>query len=241
MEKIKKFCKGFTFSLLLFVLYYLICPQIFATLFRNGLLSKNYWIQNLSYLAVYLLTLLVILFIIRKDIITQWKIFIKEPKKILSKGFTYWIYGMIVMMISNLIITSIVENIAVNEQATRETLFNSTFYAIPLIIFIGPFLEEIIFRYGFRKAFTKKIPYALFCGITFGALHVITAIDEWTFIGIFSHISEFLFLIPYGSLGYFFAKAYYETENIFSSIIPHMLHNSMSVLLIFLTHFLQIM
>ncbi len=239
MEKAIKFLKGMGFSLLLFVLYFLICPNLFANIFKQGLLSNNFWIHNLCFLAVYVLTLLVIILIIHKDLLNQWKNFLKNPKPILTKGLTYWIYGMIVMIISNLIVSAIIGNIAVNEQMTRETLIKTPLYAIPTIIFIGPFLEEIVFRYGFRKSFTKKIPYALFCAIIFGGMHVSSAIDEWTLAGILAHAKEILFIIPYGSLGFFFAKSYYETENIFSSIIPHMLHNTISVSLIVITYVLS--
>lgn len=241
MEKTIKFLKGMAFSILLFVLYFLICPNLFAVLLKNGLLSDNFWIHNLSYLAIYVLTLLVILLIIYKDLCRQWRDFLKNPKQILNKGFTYWVYGMIVMIISNLIVSSIIGNIAVNEQMTRETLIATPLYAIPTIIFIGPFLEEIVFRYGFRESFTKKIPYALFCALIFAGIHIISAIDTWTLEGILAHANELLFLVPYGSLGFFFAKSYYETENIFSSIIPHMLHNTISVSLILITHFLNLM
>lgn len=238
MENIRKFFKGILFSAIVFVLYYLICPNIFSLLFQSGLKSSNFWISNLSALAIYLCTFLVILAIVFKDIYKQFKEFIKNRKTILNKGFSYWMYGVIVMIISNLIVTSLIGNIAVNEQATRETIMSSPLYAIPTIIIIGPFLEELVFRFCFRKAFTKKIPYALFCAFVFGLLHVMTAFDNFTISNILSHASEFLFIIPYGSLGFFFAKAYYETENIFSSIIPHMLHNSISVLLILLTNLL---
>lgn len=238
MEKIKIFFKGILFSAFIFFLYYLICPGIFSSLLKNGLNSSNFWIHNLSYLAIYVFTLLIILLIVRKDIFKQFKEFIKNPKKILNKGFTYWMYGIIVMVISNLIATSILGNIAVNEQATRETIMSTPLYAIPTIIIIGPFLEELVFRFCFRKAFTKEIPYALFCAIIFGLLHVMTAFDSFTLSNILAHASEFLFIVPYGSLGFFFAKAYYETDNIFSSIIPHMLHNTISVLLILLTSLL---
>lgn len=237
MNSFLKFLKGIFFSAVLFCLYYLICPNLFTFLFKNGLESSNYWIQNLSQLGVYLLTFLVILFIVRKDIWKQWKEFIHNPKPILNKGLTNWIYGVIIMVISNLLVTSIVGNIAVNEQTTRETLLKFPIYAIPTIVFMGPFLEEIVFRYGFRKAFTKKIPYALFCGLVFGLLHVITAFDSVA--AILPNIKEVLFLIPYGSLGFFFACSYYDTKNIFSSIIPHMLHNTLSVILILISNFLM--
>lgn len=238
MEKMIKFSKGILFSALLFLLYYLICPNLFAILLKGPLQSDNFWAYNFAYLGIYVFTFFIILLIVHKDIFKQFKEFIKEPKKYLNKGFSYWVYGIIVMMVSNLIVASLVGNIAVNEQETRQILISSPLYAIPAIIFFGPFLEELVFRYGFRKAFNKEIFYALFSAFVFGGLHVITALDEFTIANILSHIHEFLFIIPYGSLGFFFAKAYYETDNIFSSVVPHMLHNSLSVLLILITNFL---
>ncbi len=238
MEKFIKFIKGILFSLVIFLIYYLVCPYIFSSIFKNGLLSSNFWIRNFSYLAVYALTFLVIFLIVRKDIIKQFKEFLKDKKKVLSKGFNYWIYGIIIMFISNLVITSIIGSIAVNEQTTEKVIFSTPFYAIPTIVFFGPFLEELVFRYGIRKSFNKKTPYIWFSGIVFGLLHVSTALDSFTISEIIKHASEFLFIIPYGALGYFFAKAYYETDNIFSSVIPHMLHNTMSVVLILITHFI---
>ena len=45
---------------------------------------------------------------------------------------------------------------------------------------------------------------------------------------------EILYIIPYGALGFFFAKAFYETDNIFSSISVHMIHNTIAVLFAYL-------
>lgn len=238
METIKKFVTGILFSVGLFFLYFFICPNLFALLLKRPLLSHNFWAYNFAYLGIYVFTFLVVLLIVHKDIFKQFKEFIKEPKKILNKGLSYWMYGIIVMIISNLIVSSIVGNIAVNEQETRQVLLNSPLYAIPAIIFFGPFFEELIFRYGLRKSFSKKTVYACFSAFIFGALHVSTAIDQFSIASIVAHLNEFLFIIPYGSLGFFFAKSYYETDNIFSSIIPHMLHNTLSVTLILLTNFL---
>jgi membrane protease YdiL (CAAX protease family) len=238
MEKLIKFIKGIIFAIIIFFLYLLILPNIFYLMFNNGINSNNYWISNLARLAIYFCTFLVIFLIVHKDIIKDFKEFIKNPKPILNKGLSYWIYGVIVMIISNLIISSLVGSIAVNEQTTRDTLLTSPIYAIPTIIIFGPFLEELVFRYAFKKAFNKKILYALTSALVFGGLHVLTAIDEFTIAGILAHLSEFLFIIPYGSLGFFFACAYYETDNIFSSVIPHTLHNFISVLLIIISSLL---
>ncbi len=238
MEKIEKFTKGILFSVGIFVLYYLICPNLFALLFKKFLTSDNFWISNFAFLGIYAFTFLILFLIVHKDILKQWKAFIKDPKRFLNKGFSYWGYGLIFMMLCNLLISSIVGNIAVNEQETRQLLFKAPLYALPTTIFFGPFLEELVFRLGFRKSFNKKIPFALCSAFVFGLLHVLAAIDSFTIANLMTHWKEFLFIIPYGSIGFFFAKAYYETDNIFSSIIPHMFHNAMSVFLIYLTQVL---
>ena len=239
MKNLKKVFEGIIFGAFIFFLYYLICPLLFSYLFKPGLKSDNFWITNLTQLAIYLFTFLIILLIIRKEFFKQLKEFFKNPKKILTKGFSYWAYGIITMIIANLIVTSIVGGIAVNEQTTRETLSLYPIYAIPTIIFLGPVLEELVFRFCFRKTFTKELTFAFFSAFIFGLLHVTTAIDEFTISNIIAHASEFLFIVPYGSLGFFFAKAYYETENIFSSIVPHILHNILSVILILITSFVR--
>ena len=241
MKNFLYFIKGILYSLLLFLLYFLVLPNLFALMLNKPLHSSNFWISNLAYLSIYILTFLILLLIIRKDLFKQFKDFIHTPKKYLNKGLSYWAYGFIVMILSNLVITSFMGNIAVNEQVTRDTLLSSPLYAIPTIIFFGPFLEEIVFRFGLRKAFHKEIPYALTSAFIFGGLHVLTALDEFTLVNLLSHIKEFLFIIPYGSLGFYFAKAYYETDNIFTSIVPHMLHNSFSVLLILITSWLGVL
>lgn len=238
MKEKNNFFKAILFGLGIFLLYYIICPILFSSIFQSGVKSKNFWITNFSQLGIYLGTFLVILFIVHKDVFKQFKEFLNTPKKVLIPGFSYWGYGIIVMLLSNLIVSSLVGGIAVNEQVTRENIFISPIYSIPTILFIGPFLEELVFRFSFRKMFKKEIPYALFCAFVFGLLHVLTAFDSFTLSNIISHISEFLFIIPYGALGFFFAKSYYETENIFSSVIPHILHNTLSVLLIILLHFI---
>ena len=85
-EKIKQFSKGLLFSIGLFLLYYLICPNLFAIILKRGLLSDNFWVYNIAYLGIYLFTFLILLAIVHRDIFKQFKEFIKEPKKFLNKG-----------------------------------------------------------------------------------------------------------------------------------------------------------
>ncbi len=238
MNQVKQFFKGLVYTLALGSLYLVICPIILAMILKNLLLSDNFWISNAGYLVLYLITFFIIFFIVRKEMIEQFKAFLKKPKEIINKGLSCWGYGLLVMIVSNLFISSFVKDISVNEQLARENLFEFPLYAIPVTILIGPILEEIIFRFALRKSFNKKTVYALTSAFIFGLLHVLTAIDEFTITNLLNHWKEFLFIIPYGSLGYFFAKAYYETDNLFSSILPHVLHNALSVALVLLTSFL---
>ena len=91
------------------------------------------------------------------------------------------------------------------------------------MILIGPLIEEITFRASFKNAFNKWYTFATFTAILFGLAHIAKF-----------ELLEFLYVIPYGALGFFFAKAMYETDNIFSSYLIHFLHNLMCVVLIFI-------
>ena len=72
MEKIKQTIKNISFGILILLLY-LLLPNLLAPLMRDLLLSTNFWIHNLSFLSIYLITFLIIFLIARKDIIKQWK------------------------------------------------------------------------------------------------------------------------------------------------------------------------
>ena len=69
----------------------------------------------------------------------------------------------------------------------------------------------------------KWYTFAIVTGLLFGLAHI----AEYTLL-------ELLFIIPYGALGFFFAKAIYETDNIYTGYIAHLFHNSLCILLIIL-------
>ena len=86
----------------------------------------------------------------------------------------------------------------------------------------APFVEELTFRKSIRDVINNKWCYVLASGLLFGLLHIIGYIDS---------VSDLIYLIPYGSLGVCFALLYYKTNNIFSTIIVHSLHNSIAIFL----------
>ena len=194
--------------------------------------SENKVISNLALSIAEIIIFLVLFFIFRKKIIEDLKKFKNDYKKNLDIGFKYYFIGFLVMAASNLLITLIFGGLAANEAANREYLKMYPLYSIVAMVFIGPLVEEIVFRLGFRKAFTKWLPYALFSGLLFGSLHVYTAYAGMNFTQILKNWHEMLYVVPYGALGFSFAKAFYDTDNICTTMTIHVLHNAFTVFLI---------
>lgn len=213
-KHILEFLKGIGTIILYFML-----TLIGTLLFSNFYKSSNITIATLSQIATYLIVLLGLGIIYHKRLINDLKTFKKEYIKVALKN---WLLGLLVMIISNLIITTITSNIAANESLNRELLKAYPISNIIIVVLLAPMIEEITFRASFKKAFNKWYTFAFVTGLIFGLAHIAKL-----------ELLEFLFVIPYGALGFFFAKAMYETDNIYSSIIIHILHNLTSVILLY--------
>ena len=186
----------------------------------NNISDKTYTL----YLALSELLLMIILFIIyRKTIIEDFKKFKKDINGNLELAFRYWTIGFSIMLISNLFISLILgKTISGNEEIVRNYIDSSPLLmAISTVIF-APINEELTFRKSLRDALKNKWVYALTSGIIFGGLHVISYINV---------PSDLIYLLPYSSLGIAFALLYYKTNNIFSSISTHTMHNLLSIII----------
>jgi len=127
------------------------------------------------------------------------------------------------MVISNLFIIYVIKGgIAENEEAVRNLINISPIYMLFEVAIYAPLTEELIFRKSIRDIFKNKWAFIITSGFVFGALHVISSVETTT---------DLLFLIPYCSLGFTFAYLYYKSNNIFSSISMHAMHNTMAIIL----------
>lgn len=227
MNKIEKFInlKGLILGIVVFLLFYFSSYfQIIPILLLNIDIQKITESQTVMLSAFSNTVLLLILyFIFRKEIKKEWQKFKDKFLENIDIGIKYWLVGLAIMMISNIII-NIVLNLgqAANEQAVQQMIS-----ALPWLMFINagliaPCTEELIFRKSFRKAFPNKWLFILMSSLIFGSLHVITSMTSPI---------ELLYIIPYGALGGAFAYMYQKTDTIFTSITMHMFHNSVLVLL----------
>ena len=229
-DKLKQFIYLLS-GLGVFFLYFKIIPGIFKLFYNNGTTHGKIY-NNLFLSAMEITVFGILFFIFRKTIINDLKKFKKDYKKDLDVGFKYYFVGMLVMITSNLILMFITGGIAENEAVNREYLKMYPLYSIIAMVFLGPPIEEIVFRLGFRKAFKKWLPYAIFSGLFFGGLHAFTAFEGMSLHEALKNWVNILYTIPYGALGFAFAKVYYETDNICTSSLIHILHNGFTVLLI---------
>ena len=127
------------------------------------------------------------------------------------------------MITSNLIIMIFTKgNISENEETVRTLIDSYPLYMAFNVMIYAPITEEIVFRKSIKDICPNSNISILLSGLIFGGLHVISSLD--TPLG-------FLHLIPYCSLGFLFAYLYKKTDNIFSTITAHSIHNTFAILI----------
>lgn len=216
--KIKEIIK----FILIFLLYLLYSDIIIIILTKLGVNIKVLP-NNLKIAIMFLinLSLMIMLFIFYsksikenlKDLKLNFKSYIKD-------NFKYYVIGLLIMIISNIIISFFVEGNSTNETLIREYINIMPIYMIFSSCIYAPFTEEMVFRKSLRNCFNNNVLYILLSGLIFGSMHLLSA----------SNLVELVFLIPYSSLGCVFAYMYYKTNNIFVPMTFHMVHNTIIVI-----------
>ena len=207
------------------ILFYVI--QIgFQLVFLNILLKKNFIVNNILFLIMELILVSVCLLMNYKKLKNDYDDFNTNYKKYLKLGFKYWLIGLMVMAISNLVITSITGGLASNETSVRESLKEYPIYMIFSNILFAPFVEELTFRGNFKEAFKSNIVFIIFTALLFSGVHVLNGI---------SNPLELLYFIPYGALAISFGITYTKTNNIYTTMVLHSFHNTLSIVLMILT------
>lgn len=216
--KIKEIIK----FILIFLLYLLYSDIIIIILTKLGVNIKALP-NNLKITIMFLinLSLMIMLFIFySKSIKENLKDLKLNFKSYIKNNFKYYVIGLLIMIISNIIISFFVEGNSTNETLIREYINIMPIYMIFSSCIYAPFTEEMVFRKSLRNCFNNKVLYILLSGLIFGSMHLLSA----------SNLVELVFLIPYSSLGCVFAYMYYKTNNIFVPMTFHMVHNTIIVI-----------
>ena len=219
-EKTVYILKGIIVMLLFFNSNYI--KLFFAAILNIKI--KN--ISNLNYLILTILSDIVLSFIFyliyRKELKKDFNTFKNNFNKCFDSGLKYWLIGLSIMVIANILIAMFTPL----SNSTNEKSVQSLIPTSPALMFIAagifaPIIEEITFRKTFQTIFKNKWTFALISFLVFGYIHVMNS----------NNPLELLYIVPYGSLGLVFALTDYETNTIFTSIMMHMIHNSMLIIL----------
>ncbi len=226
MNKLLNFIKGIIGILLFYGI------QIgFQLIFYSILIKKNNIINNILFIIMELIMVIVFTLMNLKKLKHDYHDFEANYKEYLKIGIKYWFIGFIIMGISNLIISNfITNNIAANEETNRMLLLNYPIYSVLAMTIMGPYVEELVFRANFKEAFNKHL-FIIFTTLLFAGVHVFNG---------FNSITDLVYFIPYGSLAFFFALTYVKTNNIFTTIVIHTFHNTLSVMMLILYYSLGV-
>ncbi len=170
-----------------------------------------------------LIFVLILLFMFKKEI----KKGLQELKKNFSSNallsLNCWVVGSLIMSISSILISLVTkQDTSSNEALVRQSIMKAPIYMLFTCSIVAPILEEMTFRRALKGIINNKWIFILASGLVFGLLHVI-GVENKTFF-------DYLYVIPYGSMGCCFAYLLSKTNNITLPIIVHMLHNTILVL-----------
>lgn len=219
-EKLMKIYK----TLLLFMLFFTI-SSIPIKLFNIDIKNfSDYGIILYSFICN-IAFLIIIVISYYKTLKKDFKPFFNNFLNNFEEAFKYYIIGLGIMIVSNLIISlGLNGGVGENEETVRSFIDVAPFLMFLEVSIYAPIAEELLFRKSIREVVNNKWLYIFISGFIFGALHV-TSITS---------LFDLLYLIPYCSLGFAFAFIYAKTDNIYSTISIHAMHNTITILLYFL-------
>lgn len=228
MKKNSKIVPLLIFILLLFGMA--IFPYIPLAILRININDLSQTTKVIYNFFCDIIFMIIVFFVFKDDMIRDFKSYLKGFIKNFEVSFKYYFVGLIIMIASNLMIALCFKGASANnEEAVRNLINLYPLYMIFSVAIYAPFIEETIFRkciknfilsFGNNKI-TKNI-YISLSGLIFALMHIV---------GMANSVLDYLYVIPYLSLGASFAALYYKTDNIFSSIVMHSMHNTAAVLL----------
>ena len=219
INKFEKYLKTALLGIIVLLIYFL-SPSLEGIVFK--LLGVD--INNLSlgikitYSAIYdILVLAILILLLKKSMKKDFIDMKKNHKQYYQKYFKYYLIGLFIMMVSNLIISAISQGgNAGNQEAITELFEVAPVYVYCSAVFIAPIVEELVFRRAIKNIIPNSLLFILTSGLVFGGLHVIGNVEMWY---------DILYLIPYSALGVAFACILQKTDNIFVTIGLHFMHN----------------
>lgn len=219
-EKIKNYIniKSLIILAIIYLLFYFssYLQLIPIIIFDIDLHSITDSLQVLLSLFSNIIVAMILILIFKKQLKVEFKKFISKLEWNIDCGIKYWLIGLGIMLLSNILIGLLTSSTGANNEKAVQSMIT----ALPWIMvinagIIAPIVEELVFRTSFKNAFPNKKLFIILSGLIFGALHITNA----------TSFIDYLYIIPYSSLGIAFAAMYVKTDTVFTPISMHMFHN----------------
>lgn len=235
-DDLKMFKKKISSLILVFILLLgmMAFPYLPIVLFNIkydsfGLVAKTVYMTICD-----IIYMVIIFFLYKEKIIKDFKNYFKNFMSNFEYSFKFYFIGLLGMLASNLVITFLLPDaIAGNEEAVREMINSVPLYMIFSVSIYAPFVEEMIFRHSIKEAVYSfgnskiiKFIYILISGFLFAGAHIF---------GQATNVIDYFYIIPYLALSISFASLYSKSDNVFSSISMHCLHNTFTIILYFIS------
>ena len=220
-KSIKKYYK-YIATIIIYIMYMLNIS--FLILMKFGInindLNRTFRIFLIAFNG--LIYILILTFMFRKEIKNGFEDLKENIIERLNLATMCWIVGSIIMIASSIFISKIIgKDVSNNEEIIRQNIKLAPLYMLFSCSIVAPIMEEFVFRRAIRGFIKYKWLYVLISGLSFGLLHVI---------GNNTNMLDYLYIIPYSSMGCAFAYLYSKTENISLPILVHMTHNTILVI-----------
>ncbi|CCY45387.1 cAAX amino terminal protease family protein [Clostridium sp. CAG:1193] len=207
----------------------------FFSVFVNYLLDLagidiTKWPYTCKLIYIYaseLIPWIIVVLIYRKYLKEKFSDFKDNFKSYFDKYIRYYILGLILMSFSNVIVGFITNSdISNNEEVIRKITNILPIYSLISTCLCAPIIEELLYRKTIGDIFNNKWLGIIIGGLLFGGAHVI---------GTYTNILDVLYVIPYGVLGSVFMYIYYDSDNIYNTMFLHFMHNSILMILYFVS------
>ncbi len=119
------------------------------------------------------------------------------------------------------------DSASANQSAIESMVGQQRLAMIVTTSLFAPVYEEMVFRVGIFTSLYEYHPELArwVSSLTFGAVHILTGLMS-------GDLTQILYLVPYGLLGYVLCIIYEKKQSIFAPVIVHALNNLISVLLL---------
>lgn len=201
---------------------YLVLWILLFLVFYAGLIPMPFLLNIPPVFRIFLLygiQALILGYLLRKDIKRDFLAFKGNFKSYMKYIFPKLGIFFIIYIIISIPIALIAGKISTNQAQLNELPLVLT---ATMAILFAPILEEFMFRGLLRKSIPNDNIFMVISALLFGAAHMLYTEEN---------LLMYIYIVPYTLLGYFLARTYAKTNNIFTNISIHFFWNTFAIIL----------